>query len=244
MNMNNTERKGLQNNSLRISQFEKQIGYTFKEKFYLERALTHSSYNKEKNTKHQDNERLEFLGDAFLDAIIAARIFNEMKGVREGRLTKIRALVVCEKGLAKVAHNYRLGEYMFLGHGEELAGGREKDSILADAMEAVIGAIYLDGGFEATEKFVLESFEPIVKEAMEGKLFSDYKSQLQEICQKNDKNSSISYVIDREEGPDHDKTFYVSVYLKEAKIGSGTGKNKKEAEQDAAKAAIAALERR
>ena len=138
-----------------MNNFEQLIGYKFNNPNLLERALTHSSYNKEKNTKHQDNERLEFLGDAFFDAIVSAELFKMMKGVTEGKLTKTRALVVCENSLAKSARKLGLGQYIYIGHGEEVGGGRDKDSILADAMEAVIGAIYLDGGFEPTEKFVL-----------------------------------------------------------------------------------------
>lgn len=228
-------------NTINFSEFENKIGYKFKEQFYLERALTHSSYNKEKKTKHQDNERLEFLGDAFLDAIISAELFSELKGVTEGRLTKTRALIVCESSLVRVAGKYNLGDYIYLGHGEESAGGRHKDSILADAMEAVIGALYLDAGYEATRDFVVKSFKEIIKEAVEGKLFSDYKSEVQEVLQKKDKHTSISYEIEREEGPAHDKTFFVNLICNGNIMGSGKGKSKKEAEQKAAKATLEKL---
>ena len=128
-----------------IEELEKRIKYRFQDRVYLERALTHSSYNREKNTKHKDNERLEFLGDAFLDAIVGAELFVRMNSVTEGTLTKTRALIVCEKALAEVAREFNLGKYILMGHGEAGTGGRNKDSILADALEAVIGAIYMDG---------------------------------------------------------------------------------------------------
>ena len=227
-----------------MNKFEQLIGYKFSNPNLLERALTHSSYNKEKNTKHQDNERLEFLGDAFFDAIVSAELFKMMKGVTEGKLTKTRALVVCENSLAKSARKLGLGQYIYIGHGEEVGGGREKDSILADAMEAVIGAIYLDGGFEPTEKFVLRYFSETIKDAAEGKLFSDYKSEVQEFIQKNGRNLAITYSTVREEGPAHSKTFFVNLSYDGNVLGEGSGKSKKEAEQQAAKTALARLKRR
>lgn len=227
-----------------MNKFEQLIGYKFNNLNLLERALTHSSYNKEKNTKHQDNERLEFLGDAFFDAIVSAELFKMMKGVTEGKLTKTRALVVCENSLAKSARKLGLGQYIYIGHGEEVGGGREKDSILADAMEAVIGAIYLDGGFDPTEKFVLKYFSETIKDAAEGKLFSDYKSEVQEFIQKNGRNLAITYNTVKEEGPAHDKTFFVNLSYDGNILGEGSGKSKKEAEQQAAKAALARLKRR
>ena len=227
-----------------MNNFEQLIGYKFNNPNLLERALTHSSYNKEKNTKHQDNERLEFLGDAFFDAIVSAELFKMMKGVTEGKLTKTRALVVCENSLAKSARKLGLGQYIYIGHGEEVGGGRDKDSILADAMEAVIGAIYLDGGFEPTEKFVLRYFSETIKDAAEGKLFSDYKSEVQEFIQKNGRNLAITYSTVREEGPAHSKTFFVNLSYDGNVLGEGSGKSKKEAEQQAAKAALARLKRR
>lgn len=231
-------------NTIDFSEFEEKIDYKFKNRKVIERALTHSSYNKEKNTKHQDNERLEFLGDAFLDAIIGEELFRRFPSGSEGKLTKTRALVVCEKSLADVANSYDLGKYMYMGHGEETAGGRRKSSILADAMEAVIGAMYLDGGYENTKSFVLKSFDKILKDAECGRLFSDFKSEIQELMQKIDKHASIYYETDKEEGPAHDKTFFVHLSCDGNILGRGQGKSKKEAEQSAAKAAIAALKRR
>lgn len=226
-----------------ISKFETEMGHEFSNKMLLERALTHSSYNREKNTKHQDNERLEFLGDAFFDAIVSDRIFHEMDKGTEGKLTKTRALIVCEDSLARAARKLNLGKYILIGRGEEMAGGRERASILADALEAVIGALYLDAGYEATRNFVLEAFDEIIKEAVSGKLFSDYKSEIQEKLQKDGKNISIVYKTDREEGPAHDKTFFVHLSYDGKVLGEGSGKSKKEAEQNAAKAALVRLNR-
>jgi len=231
-------------NTIDFSEFEEKINYKFKNRYFIERALTHSSYNKEKKTKHQDNERLEFLGDAFLDAIIGEELFRRLPEGSEGKLTKTRALVVCEKSLADVANSYNLGNYMYMGHGEEATGGRHKNSILADGMEAVIGAIYLDSGYEETKHFVLRSFEKILKDAEDGRLFSDFKSEIQEFMQKIDKNAVVYYETDKEEGPAHDKTFFVHVSCYGKILGRGQGKSKKEAEQKAAKAAIASLKRR
>ena len=224
-------------------QLEKTIGYRFNNKDYLDRALTHSSYNREKNTKHMDNERLEFLGDAFLDAIIGVELFHRMADESEGRLTKTRALIVCEKALADAARKIELGRYLNMGHGEEIAGGRTKDSILADAAEAVIGALFLDGGYEAARSFVLRFFEETIREAVDGRIFLDYKSEVQEILQGSGVPVNISYITDREEGPAHDKTFFVHMECTGKSYGNGAGKSKKEAEQNAAREAIDTLKR-
>lgn len=227
-----------------IEELEKRIQYRFEDRSYLERALTHSSYNREKNTKHKDNERLEFLGDAFLDAIVGAELFVRMNSVTEGTLTKTRALIVCEKALAEVAREFNLGKYILMGHGEAGTGGRNKDSILADALEAVIGAIYMDGGYDAAQKFTVSAFKKMIEGAMAGRFFSDYKSEIQEVLQSGGKTVNINYVLDREEGPAHDKTFYLHMECDGKKYGSGKGKTKKEAEQNAAKASLEILERR
>ena len=203
------------------AQLEKIIGYRFKNSEYLDRALTHSSFNREKNTKHKDNERMEFLGDAFLDAIISVELFHRMSGDTEGKLTKTRALIVCEKALADAS----------------------KDSILADAAEAVIGAVFLDGGYEAARRLVLWLFEDTINEAVEGKIFLDYKSVVQEVLQSGGTPVNITYLIDSEEGPAHDKTFYVHMECNGKCYGSGSGKSKKEAEQNAARQALNTLKR-
>ena len=229
---------------MKIKEFEQKIGYQFQNRNYLETALTHSSFNREKNTKHQDNERLEFLGDAFFDAVISAELYERLKHVTEGKLTKTRALIVCESALAQVARGYELGSYLNLGHGEDTGGGRHKDSILADSMEAVIGAIYLDGGYQAMQNFVKKSFSRMIDQAIDGKLFSDYKSEVQEILQGKGKPVTIAYETDREEGPAHDKTFFVHLSCNGEIMGKGIGKSKKEAEQNAAKQTLEMLERR
>lgn len=224
-------------------QFEKIIKYKFINEEYLERALTHSSYNREKNTKHMDNERLEFLGDAFLDAIVSVELYHRMEKVTEGRLTKTRALIVCENALAEAARTISLGSFINMGHGEESAGGRSKDSILADAMEAVIGALFLDGGYDAAKKFVLDVFSDTIDRAIQGKIFLDYKSEVQEVLQSRGIPVNIIYVTDREEGPAHDKTFFVHMECNGKSYGRGSGKSKKEAEQSAARETLAALKR-
>ena len=229
---------------MKIKEFEQKIGYQFQNRNYLETALTHSSFNREKNTKHQDNERLEVLGDAFFDAVISVELYERLKHVTEGKLTKTRALIVCESALAQVARGYELGSYLNLGHGEDTGGGRHKDSILADSMEAVIGAIYLDGGYQAMQNFVKKSFSRMIDQAIDGKLFSDYKSEVQEILQGKGKPVTIAYETDREEGPAHDKTFFVHLSCNGEIMGKGIGKSKKEAEQNAAKQTLEMLERR
>ena len=229
---------------MKIKEFEQKIGYQFQNRNYLETALTHSSFNREKNTKHQDNERLEFLGDAFFDAVISVELYERLKHVTEGKLTKTRALIVCESALAQVARGYELGSYLNLGHGEDTGGARHKDSILADSMEAVIGAIYLDGGYQAMQNFVKKSFSRMIDQAIDGKLFSDYKSEVQEILQGKGKPVTIAYETDREEGPAHDKTFFVHLSCNGEIMGKGIGKSKKEAEQNAAKQTLEMLERR
>ena len=229
---------------MKIKEFEQKIGYQFQNRNYLETALTHSSFNREKNTKHQDNERLEFLGDAFFDAVISVELYERLKHVTEGKLTKTRALIVCESALAQVARGYELGSYLNLGHGEDTGGGRHKNSILADSMEAVIGAIYLDGGYQAMQNFVKKSFSRMIDQAIDGKLFSDYKSEVQEILQGKGKPVTIAYETDREEGPAHDKTFFVHLSCNGEIMGKGIGKSKKEAEQNAATQTLEMLERR
>ena len=229
---------------MKIKEFEQKIGYQFQNRNYLETALTHSSFNREKNTKHQDNERLEFLGDAFFDAVISVELYERLKHVTEGKLTKTRALIVCESALAQVARGYELGSYLNLGHGEDTGGGRHKDSILADSMEAVIGAIYLDGGYQAMQNFVKKSFSRMIDQAIDGKLFSDYKSEVQEILQGKGKPVTLAYETDREEGPAHDKTFFVHLSCNGEIMGKGIGKSKKEAEQNAEKQTLEMLERR
>ena len=216
--------------------FENIIAYRFQDKMLLEKALTHSSYCREHGVESRDsNERLEFLGDAFFDAVISEELYQRLEKVDEGKLTKTRALIVCEKSLASVALRLGVGNFLNLGKGEEHSGGRKRESILADALEAIVAAIYLDGGFEAMRQFVAREFASAIEDALEGKLFADYKTQVQEVLQKRGKNTKIRYVTDREEGPDHDKTFYVHLVCDGETMGRGSGKTKKEAEQNAAR---------
>ena len=215
--------------------FEEVIGYTFKNRKYMAIALTHSSYANESKEKIIHNERQEFLGDAVLSIVVSDFLFNHSQ-LAEGDLTKLRAAIVCEKSLHKFALKIRLGEFLKLGKGEDMNGGRERPSILADAFEAVIAAIYLDGGMEPAKNFIL----PFVKDALENEKrlsFKDYKTILQEIIQQNPEEK-LTYVLVREDGPDHDKTFEVEVHLNSNVIGKGVAGSKKEAEQFAAKEAL------
>ncbi len=223
----------------KLSLFEKNIDYTFKDRKFLITALTHSSYANENKMKiTENNERLEFLGDAIINAIVSQYLFKKYLNYPEGELTKIRAKVVCEPSLAFIARKIDLGNYILLGKGEEATGGRERDSILADASEALIGAIYMDSDFSTTESLLLKKFEAdLVYAVAKGALFIDYKTDLQEDLQRVSKNK-IEYKVEREEGPDHNKIFYINVLVNDRVVGTGSGRNKKEAEQMAAKDAL------
>ncbi len=214
--------------------FEEIIGYKFKDKSLLQTALTHSSYANEMNGKVDYNERLEFLGDSVLGMITAEFLFTHHPEMPEGKLTKTRASMVCEKSLHKFAQSIKLGEFMYLGKGEINTGGRERASILADAFESVIAAIYLDAGFEEAKKFVLGF---ISTADIEETVITDYKTALQEIVQKNP-GEYLEYFMVGESGPDHCKTFIVEVHLNNNVIGTGEGRSKKQAEQMAAKATL------
>ncbi len=216
--------------------FEQILGYRFRDRELLVRALTHSSYCREKDLPHtRCNERLEFLGDAFLDAVAGEELYRRLERNDEGQLTKKRALVVCERSLAVVGKRLDIGSYLNLGVGEEHTGGRRRTSVTADAVEAVIGAIYLDGGYEAVKAFILREFRGLIDEALAGKLFPDYKTQVQEILQRGGNMPKICYELDRTEGPDHEKMFFVHLSVNGEPCGRGSGRSKKEAEQDAAR---------
>lgn len=222
--------------------FESVIGYQFKQRKLLNEALTHSSYSNERRGENvQNNERLEFLGDAVLSIAISERLFKQYTDLPEGELTKIRSKVVCEATLSDCAKTLKLGEVMRFGRGEEMTGGRGRASILADAFEALIAAVYLDGGMEAAADFVYRQMDRAIKDAISGKVFLDYKTHLQELIQTQ-RDNRIRYEIIREEGPDHCKVFHTRVLLNEEIVGAGQGRSKKEAEQEAARAAIASLE--
>lgn len=217
-----------------LRNLENKIGYKFKSLTILEEALTHSSYANEKHNGSVCNERLEFLGDSVLGLISAEYYFKLFAAKPEGDLTKMRAASVCEESLFGFAKRISLGDYLFLGKGEEHTGGRERPSILADAFEAVIAAIYLDGGFEKARDFVLPF---LLNPPEKDERFKDYKTTLQEIIQKNPEER-LEYVHTGEEGPDHDKHFFVEVRLNSNVIGRGQGRSKKHAEQQAAKEAL------
>ena len=210
-------------------EFEEKIGYSFKDKTLLELALTHSSYANENKLK-KNNERFEFLGDSVLGFVTAEYLFTEYKNRPEGEMTKLRAAVVCEKSLFKFAEQIDLGKYILLGRGEESTGGRNRPSVVSDAFEAVVAAIYLDGGMDAAKPYILKFIKDAVKKEAS---FKDNKSLLQEEIQKV-KGNTLSYEEVGEEGPDHDKTFVFRVLLNGKILGEGKGKSKKEAEQNAA----------
>jgi ribonuclease-3 len=224
-----------------LDDFEKDLDYSYKDRENLLLALTHSSYaNENKSERLQSNERLEFLGDAVLNIVISEYIFASNASFNEGELTKIRASIVCEASLLKCSEEAKVGKYLLLGKGEELTGGRTRISILSDAFEALIGSIYLDGGLNSARKFILKKMKSIIEEASEGTSFVDYKTQLQEIVQKNSGNTVLYEIVD-EKGPDHNKVFVSQVLVSDRFLGIGEGKSKKEAEQNAAKAALEKL---
>lgn len=219
-----------------IKELEKLIDYKFKDENLLLEALIHSSYaNENKNVKF--NERLEFLGDSVLSLVITSFLFRNLPKEKEGVLSKTRATIVCEKSLRDASENFNLKKFLLIGKGEETSGGREKDSIIADAFEALIGAIYIDSGLKEAEKFIFKYMKDIVSLGLKGELFSDYKTKLQELLQKN-KVLNIKYIVINEQGPSHNKLFTVALFVNERKVSVGVGKSKKEAEQMAAKEAL------
>ena len=218
---------------MKIYEFEKVIGYEFKNKEVIKTALTHSSYANERG-HGECNERLEFLGDSVLGIVTAEYFYHNLNHLPEGEMTKKRAACACEKSLYKFAKEIDLGKFIYLGKGEENMGGRDRASILADAFEAVIAAIYLDGGLDNARNFVLRF---VKKAANENISLKDYKTELQEIIQKNP-DEHLSYVLVGESGPDHDKRFEVEVMLNSNVIGCGIGRSKKLAEQEAARQAL------
>lgn len=221
-----------------IKTLESRIGYTYKNKQYAVNALVHSSFSNEHHSfAAKNNERLEFLGDAILDFIMSLVLYNNEKKFSEGEMSKMRALIVCETSLDACARKIGLGELLMLGKGEEANGGRTRPSILSDAMEAVIGSIFLDGGMDEAEGFIINLLGDIYHKAVEGMLFMDYKTALQEELQKSG-DITIQYKLVESMGPDHAKTFKISVYANGKAIGTGVGKSKKDAEQMAAKAAL------
>lgn len=228
----NVNKKAIYN----ISKFEEIIDYTFEDKSYILEALTHSSYSNE-NKNYKFNERLEFLGDSVLSIVISDYLFKKEKDLPEGELTKLRANIVCEESLSEVGGQIHLGDHLLLGRGEEATGGRDRISIIADALEAVIAAIYLDGGLEQASKFIFKFMEEIIENSIEGKIFRDYKTYLQEVLQSKGEQH-IWYKLVEEKGPDHNKKFVMEVGINDEVLGVGEGKSKKDAEQVAAKTAL------
>ena len=223
-----------------LQNLEKKINYTFKDKALIKRAMMHSSYINEKHLeKYECNERLEFLGDAVLELVSSEFLFLDMPEVSEGKLTKTRASMVCEPALAYCARDIDLGSYLLLGKGEDATGGRERDSVTSDAMEALIGAIYLDGGFTNAKEFIHKF---ILTDLENKKLFYDSKTILQEIVQAK-MEEPIIYELIKEEGPDHNKSFTVQALIGSDIYGTGTGRTKKAAEQKAAYEAILKLKK-
>ncbi len=222
-----------------LKEFEQRFGYGFREREHLKRALTHRSYANEMRLPATDhNERYEFLGDAVLDLAISHLLMEIFPDYAEGELSKLRAAVVNETQLAQLARAVNLGDYLFLGKGEEQTGGRDKPSLLADCFEAVLGAIYLDRGFTKVFEVVAEHYRPVLKAARhEGGLIRDFKTRLQEEAQRRFR-SVPRYRLMREQGPDHLKIFEVHLYIEEELYGTGSGNSKKSSEQDAARQAL------
>ena len=226
----------MENLDKNLEEFQGNIRYYFNDKELLIEALSHSSYANEKRKGRNSNERLEFLGDSVLSIVVSQYLFEHFTHLPEGELTKIRASLVCEKSLYEFAKQIDLGEHILLGKGEENTGGRERVSILADAFEAVIAAVFLDGGLEAAKRHILK-FIPKDIDDRKPVSFSDHKTILQEIIQKNPEEK-VEYKLVGQSGPDHNKAFKVQVRLNSNVIGTGIGRSKKEAEQMAAKEAL------
>ena len=219
-----------------MDELQKIIGYQFNNVELLKEALTHSSFANEHHKKLKCNERLEFLGDSVLSIVVSDYIFANCPKLPEGELTKLRAALVCEKSLYGFAKKIELGNFLLLSHGEKRNGGALRASILADAFEAVIAAIYLDGGIEPAKNHILRFIVPEI-EQRKTQRFKDYKTSLQEIIQKNP-GEKLEYILVSSSGPDHNKHFKVEVHLNSNVIGRGGGKSKKEAEQQAAREAL------
>lgn len=225
-----------------LNLLEERVQVHFKDQKYLRKSMTHKSYaNENRHERVKDNERLEFLGDAVLDLVVSEYIFCEHPDYPEGELAKMRAVVVSAPTLSRIAKKIDLGKFLLLGKGEEMTGGRERDSILADAFEALVGAVYLDQGLEETRRFILQYLLDEITTVERGEHMQDYKTLLQEVIQKKSNTRPLYRVID-EVGPDHNKQFTVQVEYKSRVIGIGTGQSKKEAQQRAAADAIAKFE--
>lgn len=226
-----------------LKKLEESIGYTFKDKSLLKKALTHPSYvNERKMDRIYSNQRLEFFGDAVLSVAVSEYIFLNLKSYPEGKLTELRAKVVCEKSLAVMARKLGIGKYLILGNGEIKTHGDDRDSTLSDAMEAVIAAIYLDGGFETAKGFVIDNMSEMIEQLTENESdMHNCKSELQELLQKDCR--TVTYKTLSEKGPEHSKVFEVAVMVNGKVIATGVGASKKKAEQNAAEKALRVLKK-
>ena len=220
--------------------FEKQAGVRFKKLELLNLAFCHRSFANERHNDIDNNEKLEFLGDSVLGLVVAEYLFNTLTDRAEGDLAKIKSFVVSEDSLAAIARDLRVDNFILIGKGEEFSGGRSKKALLADAMEAIIGAYFLDSGFKSSRRFILRYLVPEINKVLENKHRKDYKTLLQEYVQKKFK-SYPKYVLMKKTGPDHSKTFWIEVRVNDETHGPGQGKNKKQAEQEAAKIAFETL---
>ena len=223
---------------MNLEKLEKSIGYTFKDKNLLKKALTHTSYAYE--NKLESNEKLEFLGDSILEYISSKYIYNNYRKLREGEMTKVRAEVVCEDSLYKIAKLHNFSDFILIGKSEANSGGNFKPAILADSIEATIAAIYFDGGLDEAEKFIISNLKDAIKKSTEHVGMKDHKTVLQEKLQENG-DISIKYTVIKETGPDHDKTFTVKVEADGKELAIGEGRTKKAAEMDAAGKALEKL---
>lgn len=224
-----------------LLELEKKAGYQFHDRRLLERAMTHKSYiNEAHMEKYESNERLEFLGDAVLELVTSEYLFQDEAKFPEGELTRMRASIVCEPALAFCARQLDLGGYLRLGKGEEATGGRNRDSLTSDALEALIGAIYMDGGFTNAKEFI---HKVVLSDLESKKLFFDSKTILQEVVQARFRDQRVTYRLMGEEGPDHDKSFRTAVCIGDEIYGAGTGHTKKRAEQEAAYHALLELKK-
>ena len=227
-------------NNFNLSNVEKNLKINFNNKRIIQTAFTHSSYAKQFK-ESQYNERLEFLGDSVLQLTITEYLFSNYKNKLEGELTRLRSLIVCENSLYNVARKLGISDFIMMSKGEELTGGRDRISIQADAVEAIIAAIYIDKGLEVAKEFILTNFNDIIKKAIDNKIILDFKTKLQEYLQK-DGDIDINYELYKHEGPPHRRKFFVNLYVEGNLLGSGEGYSKKEAEQNAAKEALIKLE--
>jgi ribonuclease-3 len=230
-----------QENEGQLNVLQEALGYRFVDQSHLQRALIHSSFAFEQGEPGKDNETLEFLGDAVLDLTVGHTLFNRYRNMKEGELTRLRSALVNERNLASMARRINLGNSLLLGRGEESSRGREKPSILASAYEAVVGAIFVDSGYDLVERFVVEHFTPLIRGQREVLLSGDAKSMLQERMQASF-NEAPTYTTEKVDGPAHKRMFTVSVMFRGQVLGSGRARSKKEAEQQAAATALEDIE--